>query len=116
MAGERGGRLAGLVFSGLGIGASIARATSSPDIDAGIGAGADIEADTVDVSAVQAVLGDGSSAFARGASGGVLAGVNASKAEANNNGKVDAVIDDDSTLDVASRVAVSASNMVNKKA
>jgi filamentous hemagglutinin family protein len=98
------------VAGGVGIGASVATARSAPDIDAAIGSGAIIGADTVSVTATQDTAGYSAEAYAQGAAGGVLAGVNATYAESENTGQVDALIGDGSELSVATRVAVLASN------
>ena len=103
------------VAGGVGIGASVATATSAPDIDAAIGAGARITANQVRIAATQAILGGGTSAYALGAAGGLLAGVNATYAESNNKGKVDAKLGDNSELIVASSVNVDATNNTRQR-
>ncbi|MFV0666095.1 MAG: hypothetical protein ACK5NS_20770, partial [Denitromonas sp.] len=103
------------VSGGVGIGASVATATSAPDIDAAIGAGARITADQLRIAATQAVLGSGTSAYAVGAAGGLLAGVNATYAESNNTGKVDAKLGDNSTLSVETSVTVQADNTTRQR-
>ncbi|MCB1963628.1 MAG: leukotoxin LktA family filamentous adhesin [Rhodocyclaceae bacterium] len=103
------------VSGGVGIGASVATATSAPDIDAAIGAGARISADQLRIAATQAVLGSGTTAYAVGAAGGLLAGVNATYAESNNTGKVDAKLGDNSTLTVDTSVRVDAANTTRQR-
>ncbi|TVT46933.1 MAG: leukotoxin LktA family filamentous adhesin [Denitromonas halophila] len=103
------------VAGGVGIGASVANATSAPDIDAAIGTGARITANQVRIAATQAILGGGTSAYALGAAGGLLAGVNATYAESNNEGKVDATLGDNSELTVANSVTVAATNNTRQR-
>jgi filamentous hemagglutinin family protein len=98
------------VSGGVSIGASVATALAAPDIDAGIGSGARISADTVSVKATQDNAGNSAAAYALGAAGGVLAGVNATYAEAENEAHVDAGIGDDSELTVATQVELIATN------
>lgn len=103
------------VAGGVGIGASVATAAAAPDIDAGIGAGARIRAADLAIAATQAVLGSGTTAYAVGAAGGLLAGVNATYAESHNDGTVDAALGDNGDLIVANSVAVAANNTTRQR-
>ncbi len=103
------------VAGGVGIGASVATATSAPDVDARIGSGALISADTVSVKATQDTASHSAEAYAQGAAGGLLAGVNATYAESENKAHVDAAIGDNSELTVASKVEVKADNASDQR-
>ena len=100
------------VSLGAGVGASIAEAKVSPQVNATLGANTAIEAGGLQVSARQLVPGVGQSAYASatGAAGGLLLGANATSSSAGNTGQVRALVGDGSTLTVSGATTVLARN------
>ncbi|HQZ02069.1 MAG TPA: leukotoxin LktA family filamentous adhesin [Thauera sp.] len=100
------------VSLGGSVGASVARAKVSPKVSATVGKRSAIDAGTFSLGAHQRVPGSGRSAYASasGAAGGLLLGANASSSLADNQAKVSAKLDDDSTLTVRDTATVQTDN------
>ncbi|QCB46258.1 leukotoxin LktA family filamentous adhesin [Hydrogenophaga sp. PAMC20947] len=91
------------------VGASLATASTTSNVDARIDAGANISGNTLDVVA-QRLVGakPTTSAQAFGASGGVLFGINATLAKAESGGATRALVGDNSTLTIGGATKVHA--------
>lgn len=93
------------------IGASVATATSGADVAARIGERSGIRADSLDINAARRTGGAPTAvAKATGAAGGLLLGANATVASADATGSTEALIGDNSTLEISGATTVKAEN------
>lgn len=106
------------VSLGGSVGASVARATASPQVAASLGTNTNIAADDLLVRARQLLPAGGYSAnaSATGAAGGLLVGVNATSALARNTASVQASVGGGSTLATSGASTVSAENDTSQRA
>lgn len=106
------------VSLGGSVGASIARATASPQVSASLGTNSNVVADDLLVRARQLLPAGGyaANASATGAAGGLLVGVNATSALARNTAIVQASVGGGSTLAASGSSTVSAENYTSQRA
>lgn len=98
------------VAGGVGIGASVATVHSAPQVDARLGGNTNLRAGDVRIEALAALPSFASLAQGTGASGGLLAGVNATAAEATYAGQTAATLGNNSTLTVTGGLTVKSQN------
>ena len=99
------------------VGASLAHAGSSADVEALLGEGTIVNAAQLDLLAVRAVgAGPAAKAYALGASGGYLVGINATLATSESTGETRAAVGDDSRLTVSGALTVKAQNDTDQRA
>lgn len=106
------------VSAAAAIGASLAGASADVRVRSFIGSGSTITAGTLTLSAAQNLPGSGlsASAGASGTSGALLAGINATSAQAVNTGRAESDVGEDSTLTVNGTATISAVNRSAQKA
>ena len=98
------------VAGGVGIGASVATVDSAPQVSASLGANTNLRAGDVRIEALATLPSFASLAKGTGASGGLLAGVNATAADATYAGQTAATVGNGSSLTVAGALTVRSQN------